>query len=64
MHSKMMRYDLVIRKLNQFRKEGYAFGLVSALGEASISPSASTSTADSVSVSLPSTKTYSQTELI
>ncbi|GAA5959783.1 hypothetical protein JCM3765_000101 [Sporobolomyces pararoseus] len=49
MHSKMMRYDLVIRKLNQFRKEGYAFGLVSALGEASISPSASTSAVDSKS---------------
>ena len=35
MHSRMMRYDRVVRKLNEFRKEGYAFGLVSALGEAS-----------------------------
>ncbi|GAA5938812.1 linker nucleoporin NIC96 [Sporobolomyces koalae] len=43
MHSKMMRYDLVIRRLNQFRREGYAFGLVSALGEASVSPSTSSS---------------------
>lgn len=36
MHSKMMRYDRVIRRLNEFRKEGFAFGLVNALGEASI----------------------------
>ncbi|GAA6062838.1 hypothetical protein JCM10212_001844 [Sporobolomyces blumeae] len=36
MHSKMMRYDRVIRRLNEFRKEGYAFGLVSSLGEASV----------------------------
>lgn len=43
MHSKMMRYDRVIRRLNEFRKEGYAFGLVSALGEASIGTSASDS---------------------
>ncbi|ORY89113.1 NIC-domain-containing protein [Leucosporidium creatinivorum] len=35
MHSRMMRYDRVVRRLNDFRKEGYAFGLVSALGEAS-----------------------------
>ncbi|KWU41638.1 NIC-domain-containing protein [Rhodotorula sp. JG-1b] len=40
MHSKMMRYDRVIRRLNEFRKEGFAFGLVSALGEASIGSSA------------------------
>ncbi|GAA5859368.1 hypothetical protein JCM1840_004583 [Sporobolomyces johnsonii] len=40
MHSKMMRYDRVIRRLNEFRKEGYAFGLVSALGEASVGTSA------------------------
>ncbi|BGP26679.1 nuclear pore complex protein Nup93 [Rhodotorula toruloides] len=43
MHSKMMRYDRVIRRLNEFRKEGFAFGLVSALGEASIGTSASDS---------------------
>lgn len=36
MHSRMMRYDRVIRRLNDFRKEGYAFGLVSQLGEASV----------------------------
>lgn len=35
MHSRMMRYDRVIRRLNEFRKEGYAFGLTAALGEAS-----------------------------
>ncbi|KAK4050856.1 nuclear pore complex subunit [Microbotryomycetes sp. JL201] len=35
MHSRMMRYDKVVRKLNEFRKEGYAFGLVSSFGEAS-----------------------------
>lgn len=40
MHSKMMRYDRVIRRLNDFRKEGFAFGLVSALGEASVATSA------------------------
>lgn len=40
MHSKMMRYDRVTRRLNEFRKEGFAFGLVSALGEASISSTA------------------------
>ncbi|GAA5993540.1 hypothetical protein JCM10908_000639 [Rhodotorula pacifica] len=40
MHSKMMRYDRVIRRLNEFRKEGFAFGLVSALGEASIGSTA------------------------
>lgn len=40
MHSKMMRYDRVVRRLNEFRKEGFAFGLVSALGEASIGTSA------------------------
>ncbi|GAA5876807.1 hypothetical protein JCM16303_006291 [Sporobolomyces ruberrimus] len=45
----MMRYDLVIRKLNQFRREGYAFGLVSALGEASISPSSSSASVDTKS---------------
>lgn len=44
MHSRMMRYDRVVRKLNEFRKEGYAFGLVSALGEASAG-----ATGDSVS---------------
>ncbi|GAA5897343.1 linker nucleoporin NIC96 [Sporobolomyces salmoneus] len=49
MHSKMMRYDLVIRKLNQFRREGYAFGLVSALGEASVSPSSGGNSVDSKS---------------
>ncbi|BGP34324.1 nuclear pore complex subunit [Rhodotorula toruloides] len=43
MHSKMMRYDRVIRRLNEFRKEGFPFGLVSALGEASIGTSASDS---------------------
>ncbi|GAA6021747.1 hypothetical protein JCM10207_008563 [Rhodosporidiobolus poonsookiae] len=36
MHSKMMRYDRVVRRLNDFRKEGFAFGLVHALGEASV----------------------------
>ncbi|GAA5858920.1 hypothetical protein JCM8547_007156 [Rhodosporidiobolus lusitaniae] len=36
MHAKMMRYDRVIRRLNEFRKEGYAFGLVNALGEANV----------------------------
>lgn len=40
MHSKMMRYDRVIRRLNEFRKEGFAFGLVSALGEASVGTTA------------------------
>lgn len=48
MHSRMMRYDRVIRRLNDFRKEGYAFGLVSALGEASVGATAS----DSVSLVL------------
>lgn len=46
MHSKMMRYDRIIRRLNEFRKEGFAFGLVSALGEASIGSTAG----DSVSL--------------
>lgn len=32
----MMRYDRVVRRLNEFRKEGYAFGVVSAFGEASV----------------------------
>ncbi|GAA5823921.1 hypothetical protein JCM11251_003347 [Rhodosporidiobolus azoricus] len=36
MHAKMMRYDRVIRRLNDFRKEGFAFGLINALGEASV----------------------------
>ncbi|GAA5894119.1 hypothetical protein JCM6882_007988 [Rhodosporidiobolus microsporus] len=36
MHAKMMRYDRVIRRLNEFRKEGFAFGIVNALGEASV----------------------------
>ncbi|GAA5972866.1 hypothetical protein JCM21900_003328 [Sporobolomyces salmonicolor] len=45
MHSKMMRYDRVIRRLNEFRKEGYAFGVVSALGEASVGTSAGDSRA-------------------
>ncbi|BGP18714.1 hypothetical protein JCM10213_009192 [Rhodosporidiobolus nylandii] len=36
MHAKMMRYDRVVRRLNEFRKEGFAFGLVNALGEASV----------------------------
>ncbi|GAA6041370.1 hypothetical protein JCM8097_007689 [Rhodosporidiobolus ruineniae] len=40
MHAKMMRYDRVIHRLNDFRKEGYAFGLVNALGEASVGGSA------------------------
>lgn len=40
MHAKMMRYDRVIRRLNEFRKEGYAFGLVNALGEASVGTAA------------------------
>ncbi|KAI5474853.1 nuclear pore complex protein Nup93, partial [Pseudohyphozyma bogoriensis] len=39
MHSRMMRYDRVIRRLNDYRKEGYSFGLVSALGEASVGTS-------------------------
>ncbi|CEQ40752.1 SPOSA6832_02404, partial [Sporobolomyces salmonicolor] len=46
MHSKMMRYDRVIRRLNEFRKEGYAFGVVSALGEASVGTSAGDSTTE------------------
>lgn len=36
MNSKMMRYDRVVRRLNEFRKQGYAFGLVASLGEASV----------------------------
>ncbi|SCV71462.1 BQ2448_3050 [Microbotryum intermedium] len=36
MHSRMMRYDRVVRRLNDFRKQGFAFALVSAFGEASI----------------------------
>ncbi|GAA6011273.1 hypothetical protein JCM11491_006780 [Sporobolomyces phaffii] len=57
MHSKMMRYDLVIRKLNQFRREGYAFGLVSALGEASI-PSSAAASAGADSKSNQATETW------
>ncbi|GAA5917547.1 hypothetical protein JCM8208_005072 [Rhodotorula glutinis] len=45
MHSKMLRYDRVIRRLNEFRKEGFAFGLVSALGEASVGSSSGDSRA-------------------
>ncbi|KAM0790861.1 hypothetical protein ACM66B_004702 [Microbotryomycetes sp. NB124-2] len=44
MHSRMMRYDKVIRRLNEFRKEGYAFGLVSSLGEASAATSGDSKT--------------------
>lgn len=40
MNSRMMRYDRVVRRLNEFRKQGYAFGLISALGEASIGSAA------------------------
>jgi nuclear pore complex protein Nup93 len=36
MNSRMMRYDRVIRRLNEFRKQGYAFGLIASFGEASI----------------------------
>lgn len=36
MHSRMMRYDRVVRRLNEYRKQGYSFGLVSAFGEASV----------------------------
>lgn len=36
MHSKMMRYDRVVRKLNEYRKQGYAFGVISSFGEASV----------------------------
>lgn len=35
MHTRMMRYDRVVRKLNDYRKQGYAFGLISQFGEAS-----------------------------
>jgi len=41
MHSKMMRYDLTISRLNKFRIESYSFALISSLLEASISPSTS-----------------------
>jgi hypothetical protein len=36
MHSKMMRYDRAVRKLNEARKEGSAFAVVSAFGDASV----------------------------
>ncbi|KAM0753758.1 NIC-domain-containing protein [Meredithblackwellia eburnea MCA 4105] len=36
LHSRMMRYDRVVRKLNDYRKQGHAFGLVSQFGEASV----------------------------
>jgi nuclear pore complex protein Nup93 len=35
MHSRMMQYDAVVRRLNNYRKQGYSFGLVSAFGNAS-----------------------------
>ncbi|SCZ89311.1 BZ3500_MvSof-1268-A1-R1_Chr1-1g01098 [Microbotryum saponariae] len=44
MHSRMMRYDRVVRRLNEFRKQGFAFALVSAFGEASIGVGANTTT--------------------
>lgn len=43
MHSKMMRYDQTISRLNKFRLESYSFGLISSLLEASISTSNSSS---------------------
>lgn len=46
MHSKMMKYDRVIRKLNEYRKQGYSFGLINSFGEASIS----STSGDSVSI--------------
>jgi len=48
MHSKMMRYDLTISRLNKFRIESYSFALISSLLEASISPSTTSSGADQV----------------
>lgn len=60
MHSKMLRYDRVIRRLNEFRKEGFAFGLVSALGEASVG----SSSGDSVRVSPPLVTLLSRPETL
>jgi nuclear pore complex protein Nup93 len=37
LHSRMMRYDRVIRKLNDHRKQRVPFGVVSAMGDASAS---------------------------
>lgn len=37
MHSRMMRYDTATRKLNEYRKQGFAVGIISAYGEAGAS---------------------------
>lgn len=34
MHSRMMRYDTVVKRLNEYRLEGYSFGLVHAFLDA------------------------------
>jgi len=40
MHAKMMRYDRVVRRLNEYRKDGFNFALAHALAEAATSGSA------------------------
>ena len=39
MHTKMMKYDKITRRLNEQRKEGFAIGIVNAYAEASTSGS-------------------------
>lgn len=44
MHAKMMRYDTVVHRLNDYRRQGYAFALSSALTEASAATGSTSST--------------------